>query len=186
MCIFSVCLYWSRVTVHIESYMQGTNICNRNDSWRSREVIQNEGSPGREVSLISRVTMNPCHVSNPSHFTYSLLFDVLLSSPTRFVAATRWMPSTNSVFTGFKTSTDLCGGNTLTVAYLETYGWRCKGSADPAYLFKYRWPMRVRRLPPRLNWILASSGLLRGVKWFETDVLGLPIGLGFKGQVLQR
>ena len=25
-------------------------------------------------------------------------------------------------------------------------------------------------------WILQSSGLLRGVRWFETDVSGLPIG----------
>ena len=30
------------------------------------------------------------------------------------------------------------------------------------------------------------SGLLRGVKWFETDVLGLPIGAIFKGQAVQE
>ena len=30
-----------------------------------------------------------------------------------------------------------------------------------------------RRLPPRLNRILPSSGLLSGVSWFETDVSGL-------------
>jgi hypothetical protein len=30
--------------------------------------------------------------------------------------------------------------------------------------------------------ILPSSGLLRGVMWFKTDVSGLPIGTIFKGQ----
>ena len=30
-----------------------------------------------------------------------------------------------------------------------------------------------RRLPPRLNWILPSSGLVCRVRWFETDVSGL-------------
>ena len=30
------------------------------------------------------------------------------------------------------------------------------------------------RLPPWLNRILQSSGLLRGVRWFETDVLRIP------------
>ena len=34
--------------------------------------------------------------------------------------------------------------------------------------------LRYRRLPLPLNWILPSSGLLPGVRWFETDVLGLP------------
>ena len=38
--------------------------------------------------------------------------------------------------------------------------------------------LRDRRLPPRLNWILQSSGLLRGVRWFETDVSWLPVLLG--------
>jgi hypothetical protein len=33
-----------------------------------------------------------------------------------------------------------------------------------------------RRLPPRLSWILPSSGLIRGVRWFITDVSGLPTG----------
>jgi hypothetical protein len=31
-----------------------------------------------------------------------------------------------------------------------------------------------RRLLPQLNWILPSFGLFCGVRWFETDVLGLP------------
>ena len=35
--------------------------------------------------------------------------------------------------------------------------------------------MRDRRLPPRFNWILPSSGLLCGARWFETDVSELPI-----------
>jgi hypothetical protein len=34
--------------------------------------------------------------------------------------------------------------------------------------------------------ILPSSGLLRGVRWFETDVLGLPILHIFKDQALFR
>jgi hypothetical protein len=33
-------------------------------------------------------------------------------------------------------------------------------------------------------WIFPSSGLLRGVRWFETDVLGLPIGSIFKIQAV--
>ena len=32
---------------------------------------------------------------------------------------------------------------------------------------------RDRRLSPRLKWILPPSGLLEGVRWFKTDVLGL-------------
>jgi hypothetical protein len=39
-----------------------------------------------------------------------------------------------------------------------------------------------RRLPPPLNWILPSCELLRGVRWFETDVSGLSFGPIFKGQ----
>jgi hypothetical protein len=42
--------------------------------------------------------------------------------------------------------------------------------------------MSDRRIPPRFNWIIRSSGLLRCVKWFETDVSGLPIDPIFKGQ----
>jgi hypothetical protein len=32
------------------------------------------------------------------------------------------------------------------------------------------------------QWILPSAGLFRGVRWFETDVSGLPIGHIFKDQ----
>ena len=35
--------------------------------------------------------------------------------------------------------------------------------------------LRDRTLPPRLNWILLSAGLWRGVRWFETDVSGLAL-----------
>ena len=42
------------------------------------------------------------------------------------------------------------------------------------------------RLPLQLNWNLQSYGLLYGVRWFETDVSGLPIGHMFKGQVVQE
>jgi hypothetical protein len=41
-------------------------------------------------------------------------------------------------------------------------------------------------VPPRLNSILLSSGLLRDVRWFETDVSELPIGLIFKAQAVQE
>ena len=34
-------------------------------------------------------------------------------------------------------------------------------------------------------WILPYSGLLRGLRWFETDALGLPIGSILKGQDVQ-
>jgi hypothetical protein len=42
--------------------------------------------------------------------------------------------------------------------------------------------MRYRTLLPRLNKIRSSSGLLRGIWWFETDVSGLPVGRIFKDQ----
>jgi hypothetical protein len=42
--------------------------------------------------------------------------------------------------------------------------------------------MHDRMLQPRFNWITSSSsGLLRGIRWFQTDVSGLPIGSIFKG-----
>jgi hypothetical protein len=37
------------------------------------------------------------------------------------------------------------------------------------------------KLSPLLKRIIPSSGLLREVKWFKTDVSGLPIGPIFKG-----
>jgi hypothetical protein len=40
------------------------------------------------------------------------------------------------------------------------------------------------KLPPRLNWIIPSSGLLLVVRWFGTDVSGLPIGPIFKDQAV--
>ena len=46
--------------------------------------------------------------------------------------------------------------------------------------------MGDRRLPPRLNRVLSSYGLLRGVRWFETDVLGPPVGPILKGQAVLR
>ena len=42
--------------------------------------------------------------------------------------------------------------------------------------------MRDRRLPSRLNRILPSFGLLRGVRWFGTDVSALPVGPTFSGR----
>ena len=46
--------------------------------------------------------------------------------------------------------------------------------------------LRDHRLPPQLNRILQTSGLLRGLWWFETDVSELPIGPIFKGQAAQE
>ena len=46
--------------------------------------------------------------------------------------------------------------------------------------------MSDRRLPLRLNRILPSSGLLRGVSWFKTDVLRLTICPIFEGQTVQE
>jgi hypothetical protein len=34
--------------------------------------------------------------------------------------------------------------------------------------------------------IISSSGLLRGVRWFEIDVSGIHTGLIFKGQAVQE
>ena len=41
--------------------------------------------------------------------------------------------------------------------------------------------MRDPRRPPRFDSILPSSELLCGLRWFETDVSGLPVGPIFKG-----
>ena len=41
------------------------------------------------------------------------------------------------------------------------------------------------KLPPRLTRSLPSSGLLRSVRWFDTDVSGLLIRPIFKGQAVQ-
>jgi hypothetical protein len=49
---------------------------------------------------------------------------------------------------------------------------------------KWRHFLRVRRLPAQLKWILPSSCLLRGVRWFDTDVSGLHTGPIFKGQAV--
>jgi hypothetical protein len=38
----------------------------------------------------------------------------------------------------------------------------------------------------RISLILPSSGLLRGVSWFKTDVSGLPISPIFKGQAARK
>ena len=44
--------------------------------------------------------------------------------------------------------------------------------------------MRYLTLLPRLNKIRPSSGLLRGIWLFETDVSGLPVGPIFKDQAV--
>jgi hypothetical protein len=49
-----------------------------------------------------------------------------------------------------------------------------------------KWTMRRLRLGPRLKLIPPSSGLLRGVRWFKTDVLGLPISPIYKDQTVQE
>ena len=46
--------------------------------------------------------------------------------------------------------------------------------------------IRYHRLPPRLYSIFPSSGLLRGVRWFETDVSGLPISVIFNDQIVWK
>ena len=49
-----------------------------------------------------------------------------------------------------------------------------------------RCTMRDCRLLPQLNWILASFGLLHGVRWFGADVSELPIGPVFKDRVSKK
>ena len=44
---------------------------------------------------------------------------------------------------------------------------------------------RNTRFPTRLKLTLPSSGLLRSVRWVDTDVSVLPIGPIFKGQTVQ-
>jgi hypothetical protein len=38
----------------------------------------------------------------------------------------------------------------------------------------------------KLNWIFPPSELLGGVRWFDTDVSGLPGGTFFKDQAVQE
>jgi hypothetical protein len=42
------------------------------------------------------------------------------------------------------------------------------------------------RDPPWVNRSIPSSGFLGGVRWFENDVSGLPIGPIFKDQDIQK
>ena len=75
----------------------------------------------------------------------------------------------------------------------------CPHTCYMPYLSQSSWPhlctlsilkqvceIQGRKFPPRLNWILPSSGLLHGVRRFETDVSGPPIGHIFKGRALQE
>jgi hypothetical protein len=45
---------------------------------------------------------------------------------------------------------------------------------------------RDRRLPLRMNWILPPSGLLGGMRLFETDVSGITVSRIFKSQAVQE
>ena len=71
-------------------------------------------------------------------------------------------------------------------------------SEKNANLFRYEWgakyvgrPVKEKhltcdlRLSSRLKWTLLSSGLLRGLGWFNTDVSGRPIGPIFKDKAVQ-
>jgi hypothetical protein len=49
--------------------------------------------------------------------------------------------------------------------------------------YKQPWTVPELGLTPRLKSLLPSSGLLHGVRWFETDVSGLHIFPIFKSQV---
>jgi hypothetical protein len=70
----------------------------------------------------------------------------------------------------------------LVPAKCEEVGMRCLSHR----CVKLKTYLRDRRLPLRLTWVLQFFGLLRGVRWFETDVSGLLIGLIFKGQAVQE
>ena len=48
----------------------------------------------------------------------------------------------------------------------------CKHISETLHL---TWYIPDHRLPLQLYWILLSSGLLRGIRWFQTDVSGLPV-----------
>ena len=57
----------------------------------------------------------------------------------------------------------------------------CTASEDnPASIIRPE--VRGLRFPPRLKRVLQSSGLLHGVKWFETDVSGLHVSPTVKSQ----
>jgi hypothetical protein len=46
--------------------------------------------------------------------------------------------------------------------------------------------LNVQTATQCILWIILSSGLLRSVGWFRTDVWGLPISPIFKGQVFKK
>jgi hypothetical protein len=60
-----------------------------------------------------------------------------------------------------------------------------RGSKCAAW-FQKRCTLRDCIFVPQLNWILASFGLLHGVRWFVADVSELPIGPVFKNRVSKK
>jgi hypothetical protein len=100
--VFSDCPYWRHDLAKKIFACDAKSACDRNDSRSCREVISSQRSVEREVSLISRVTMKPCHVSNPG----ALRIHCFLTScfeetwyPVRYIAALRWMSSTDRIST---------------------------------------------------------------------------------------
>ena len=61
---------------------------------------------------------------------------------------------------------------------------QCAGQVHRSHTQQQVVHSRDHRLPPRLNLILPSSELLRGVSWCKTDVSVLPTGPIFKGQAV--
>jgi hypothetical protein len=60
----------------------------------------------------------------------------------------------------------------------QSFGAHCTYHTNYNYIQR---PDESIGLPPRFKRILPSSGLLRDVRWFKTDVSGLLISPTFKG-----
>jgi hypothetical protein len=51
---------------------------------------------------------------------------------------------------------------------------------NPGYNVRTMWECR---LSLQFTWILSSSGMLHSIGWLSTNILGLPTGPIFKGQI---
>jgi hypothetical protein len=67
-----------------------------------------------------------------------------------------------------------------------TTDFPCLPIALPNHQFSTMFFLCDLRLLPWLSWILWSHGLLRSIRWFETDVSELPISPIFKSQAVQK
>jgi hypothetical protein len=73
--VCSDCTYWSHDRAK-KTFACGAKVsCDmKDDSWNCSEVISSRQSVEREVSVVSRVTMKPCHVTTLALYVFSVFW----------------------------------------------------------------------------------------------------------------